>query len=296
MYRTESNDGASGRDQPHVHSGGGRLEIRSIEVNLCDTCNLRCAHCASSAPYLSDPNHPDLAETRMTLEHLARVARVRELRLLGGEPLLNPEILDYLRVCRATGVAERIKVVTNGLLLPSMGDAFWRLTDAVRISVYPSTRKWLTDGQLEVFRTTASRWNCVIEVADKPQFQEAVSDQVIADATVVARTFAECNEAHLWSCHLLYRRHLYRCARVHTIDRYLDTLGVVHEAFTELDGLPIDDRATLRMELESYLGSTTPLKACNFCFGTSGAHQGHRQLTRVQIQTKVGASAERSTS
>ncbi len=66
---------------------------------------------------------------------------------------------------------------------------------------------------------------------------KVTSDTRIEDPATVQRIFSTCGEAHGWSCHLLYRNRLYRCSRVHTLDRYLSRLGVEHENFTDQDGL-----------------------------------------------------------
>ena len=97
-------------------------------------------------------------------------------------------------------------------------------------------------------------------------------------------------EAHEWSNHLLYRHRLYRCSRVHTIDRYLTETAVIHDAFTDLDGLPVDHRPGLRDELFSYLTSQVPLRACRFCHGTSGRAFLSTQLTLEEIRLLRAAS------
>jgi hypothetical protein len=166
-----------------------------------------------------------------------------------------------------------------------MSEEFWQLADIVRISVYPATTDLLSEAMLESFEASASKHRTKLEVIRDTHFMKATSEARIEDADTVQRIFSSCGEAHGWSCHLLYRNRLYRCSRVHTLDRYLGRLGVEHEDFTNLDGLILDGRDSLYEELENYLKSTKPLKACSFCFGTSGAMIEHSQLMVRDIQS-----------
>jgi organic radical activating enzyme len=258
-----------------------------MEFFLVDTCNLRCDNCATSSPFMSDANLPSLETFVESLSLLSRVVRCDELRLLGGEPLLNKNICSFMRAARQSGIFRNIRVITNGLLLPRMSEEFWQLADIVRISVYPATTEAFSERKLESFEAIASRYRTKLEVIRDTHFMKATSDARIEDVSVVQRIFSNCGEAHGWSCHLLYRNRLYRCSRVHTLDRYLSRIGVEHENFTDQDGVVIDGRATLFNDLKNYLKSSEPLKACSFCFGTSGPLIEHTQLKVLEIRSKV---------
>jgi organic radical activating enzyme len=262
-----------------------KLLIPSVEFFLTDTCNLRCNNCSASSPYMSEANLPDLDSFVESLSFLSRVARCDEIRFLGGEPLLNKNICEFMRAARESGVFRNIRVITNGLLLSRMSDEFWQLADIVRVSVYPATIDLLTDAKLESFEASALRHGTKLDVVRDTHFMKATSDTRIEDAETVQRIFSNCGEAHGWSCHLLHRNRLFRCSRVPTLDRYLSRLGVEHENFSDLDGLILDGRESLFTELETYLKSTKPLKACSFCFGTSGPMIEHSQLTVSEIQS-----------
>jgi hypothetical protein len=167
-----------------------------------------------------------------------------------------------------------------------MRDEFWQLTDTVRISVYPATAGIFSEPRLKSLRAIASRSRTTLEVVGDTHFMKAISDTRIEDASLVQSIFRTCGEAHGWSCRLLYRNRLYRCSRVHTLDRYLSKIGVEHENFTEEDGLVIDGRTNLLSDLKNYLKSSKPLKACSFCWGTSGPLLEHAQLTVPEIRFK----------
>lgn len=266
-----------------------KILLTAMEFFLIDTCNLRCKNCAPSSPFMSDANLPSLESFVESLSFLSPFVRCNQLRLLGGEPLLNNDICRFLQAAKQSGIFRNILVVTNGLLLPKMSEEFWQLADTVRISVYPATTGIFSEAKLESLQATASRFGTRLEVTRNTHFLEAISDTRIEDSSVVQRIFSTCSEAHEWSCHLLYRKRLYRCSRVHTLDRYLSKIGAEHENFTDQDGIVIDGRANLFTDLKNYLKTSEPLKACSFCRGTSGPLIEHRQLTVHQIRSKLTA-------
>ncbi len=257
---------------------GSRVHVGSLEYFLADTCNLRCGNCAASSPFLREPNFPDFDGFVRALEHLAPVLRADQIKLLGGEPLLNKDICRFIRAARQSKIFGSIRVTTNGLLLSKTKEEFWEIADVVELSVYPATQAMFTAELLDSFRQRAAKHGNRLEVNLHSSFMRAISDTRIPDPAMDQKTFDDCAEAHAWGCHLLYEGRLYRCSRVPTLDRYLRQIGAEHDSFTEDDGIVLDGRAGLAVEIDRYLSSGTPLKACSFCFGTSGAVEAHRQM------------------
>src|SRR5262249_58572664 len=95
----------------------GAVVIFTCEFHIAEHCNLRCRSCAHLSPAL--PKHfvdPDALASDLTA--LARSYQVTVLRLLGGEPLLHPNLLDIMMAVRESHIAEKIEITTNGVLLP----------------------------------------------------------------------------------------------------------------------------------------------------------------------------------
>lgn len=264
----------------------GQIHLYSLEHFMTDRCNLRCQHCAASSPFLSDANLPALETFATALSHLAKMMHCDQLKFVGGEPLLNKDLCTFMQVARESRMFDRIRVTTNGILLPRMSDEFWRLADIVEISLYPGVRNAPAEADLASLQQLAAAFSTRLEVHPIHQFMYAISDTRNNNPDLVNQIFSSCGEAHTWSCHLLYRNHLYRCSRVHTLDRYLSELGIEHENFTAEDGLLIDNRDTLFQDIVDYLKSPVPLSACSFCLGTSGVWIEHRQLAIEEIRSK----------
>ena len=60
-------------------------------------------------------------------------AQLAELPLLGGEPLLNPEINEYIKISRKYFPKTRISIITNATLLNDMDENFWKILNLIFI-------------------------------------------------------------------------------------------------------------------------------------------------------------------
>jgi organic radical activating enzyme len=261
-----------------AHFVESRIHIGSLEFFLADTCNLRCTNCVSSSPFLHDANEPNLQAFRESLLFLAAVLRSDQIKFLGGEPLLNPDICSFMQAARESRIFRMIRVTTNGLLLGEMSPRFWALADVVELSIYPATSHFFSIAKLESLKSTAAAHDTTLEVRRHTHFMQAIRETRATDASATKQVFSACGEAHQWPCHTLYNNRFYICSRVHTLDKVLYERGVGHESFVDSDGVSIDGRPTLRRELLRYLASVEPLNACSFCLGTSGPFANHTQL------------------
>jgi MoaA/NifB/PqqE/SkfB family radical SAM enzyme len=97
--------------------GGWSLPPRSIQVMVTDTCNFSCRMCQ-----YAHSESPDYALRRaglMPLEVFRRVVSTTPghplVALTGGEPLLHPEIAEFIRLAKGHGLP--CALTTNGWFL-----------------------------------------------------------------------------------------------------------------------------------------------------------------------------------
>ena len=83
--------------------------------DVTSKCNLNCQHCYNLNKY-SNSSYSDLsyAECMQFISFLSE-NNCKVLSLLGGEPLLHPNIRDILLACKQKGIA--VVITTNGTLL-----------------------------------------------------------------------------------------------------------------------------------------------------------------------------------
>ena len=263
----------------------GRLVTRSLEVHITDHCNLRCEQCCSLSPFLP-PWFEDPEQLGRDFAAARRVLAPTFLKLVGGEPLLHPRLLDCLEAARAAGVATIVSVTTNGLLLPRVPDRFWDLLDHLTLSVYPRPR--LAEQQLASIRDRAARFNVTLNIKVQDQFQLVTLDRPRDDERQTREVFDTCWLRH--RCHMLRGGWFFLCTRPTHFDTYFHQGG----ALSRQDGVRLHDGPALIDELQAYLERNEPLHSCRLCAGGDGPRFDHRQLTPLQVRTRpagVGAPA-----
>jgi MoaA/NifB/PqqE/SkfB family radical SAM enzyme len=86
---------------------------RPLQCSLyvTDRCNLDCAYCTE---YDNTVPHPPLDDVKAWIRKVRELGTMR-IALVGGEPLLRPDIAEIVRYCRELGFATSL--TTNGFLL-----------------------------------------------------------------------------------------------------------------------------------------------------------------------------------
>ena len=108
----------------------------SCEVNAVDHCNIACLDCNHAAPALPE-SYADPGSVHRDLARLAKVYKAGCLKILGGEPLLHPDLLSLVQAARASRISQTIRLITNGTLLHRMPDTIWSSIDELELSHYP---------------------------------------------------------------------------------------------------------------------------------------------------------------
>ena len=112
-----------------------------VHMHVADHCNLRCRGCTHFAP-IAEPRLLDLDACERDLAAFAAIpgieGYIRDLNLMGGEPLLHPELPEIIRISRSLLPKACITLSSNGLLLERMGEGFWRAMRECDIWLYLS--------------------------------------------------------------------------------------------------------------------------------------------------------------
>jgi len=255
----------------------GRVLNRACVINVVEHCNLRCRSCAHLSPVL--PKHfVDPGDLCADLTALSKSYHVGILKILGGEPLLHPDLLGILLAARQSQVADKLEIWTNGLLLPRMDDRVWAAVDSVRISLYPG--RALKPDKLDACADLARRHNVTFRHRYYQTFQEAYSEQGTEDPELVQKIYMTCSNAHRWRCHTIADGWFFKCAQGYMIPKGME-FGL---QATYANGIQIDDSPQFRDRLLSYLTSPEPLPACRNCLGSAGRYAEHQQVRRQEFR------------
>lgn len=228
--------------------------LEYLEIPITDRCNLRCNGCC-------EMSNLDICKKEHTLEGFVKDLRrmselfsgIGKIRIMGGEPLLVARLPEYVAAAREIFPDSDIRIVTNGLLIPSVSES---VLDAVRdagcgfdISCYPPTRKKLREIESALenkgipYHVTPIRW-----------FFRAISETPHGDP---GRAYRNCLFSY---CHSLRDGKLSGCSYAQLGERLNTAYGLslpekdcidIHT--TELDG------AGIKKLLDS------PHVFCSFC-------------------------------
>lgn len=120
--------------------------LNYLETNVVDHCNLNCKGCAHFSN-IYDNNFVNLSDYEKDIKMISQKFSVYYFRILGGEPLLHPNLSELLFISRKNLPNTKIVVVTNGLLLDKVGQevikSFVENDVMVSISLYEPTYKKL---------------------------------------------------------------------------------------------------------------------------------------------------------
>jgi organic radical activating enzyme len=258
----------------------GKIRTHAVEFAAADHCNLRCSGCSHMSPFTK----PRLAAEDELLRDMGRLATAMfadEIRILGGEPLLNPRIIPILQAARASGIAARVVLTTNGLLLHKMPGEFWRNVDRVNLSLYPGARP--TDEHIQQSHKIAEQSGTEILVSEYSSFRTTVVTEPHRADAITAMIFRTCKNAHLYHCHMVHAGWLYKCACPSVLREFSENIG--HSAYDpNHDGFDIHVATDLRNQLWDFLTDSKPLDACRYCLGYVGYEQPHHQLSVAETR------------
>lgn len=245
----------------------------TVEYNLTDHCNLKCYACDHASPLLP-PRFARLEDFVRDFEALAGAFHSEEVRLVGGEPLLHPDLLLFLEQARRIGIADSVVVYTNGVLLHEMPEAFWTLIDQLHVSAYPGVRRRLDD---EACAEMCRRHGVKLQIDHVERFYKCLLSRPIEDEQLVGAIFRACEAAN--ACLTVHDGHFYKCSAAAIVRPWLALHRIDFENRAS-DGVALHGNADLRGTLRRYLDSPVPLAACSHCLGTSGSPVPHRQVGR----------------
>ena len=119
-----------------------RLQPRTnlkFEVHITEHCNLNCRGCFHCSP-LAKEEFLSVEEYKKDCRRLAELYHgdMESIELLGGEPLLHPDIIKFFEITRECFPIGKIILVTNGMLLLKMKEEFWRAAQQYKITIWPT--------------------------------------------------------------------------------------------------------------------------------------------------------------
>lgn len=221
------------------------INLGHLDCNVEIACNFRCVSCSHAAPFTkSSQMSPE--ELARDLANLSKVVHFHRIQMVGGEPTMHRDLPAMMRVARASGIANEVMVITNGKLLPTMGEDFWQTLDTLNLSVYPT----LNPSIPEFARAKCAEYG-------KPFYQTVFNDfyQQLRATPNDGSHFGSCH----WKsdCYTVHRGAFYLCPQSAFFPAKFQGLEAT------VDGLPLD--GLTEDKFLAFLNRTEPLNACRVC-------------------------------
>ena len=227
-----------------------------LEFHLADHCNLNCKGCA----HLSNIAEPRLANLDQYIKDMERLHElfwgIERIRLMGGEPLLNEQLPDFIDVTREIFPDADIHVVTNGLLLNKDYEHLLRtMRDnhcSFNISLYPPSSQ-----KLKQIKALCCFYGVNCLVSDPICVFRTCIDP---DGTQIpAEAYSKCDVTH---CTFLREGTLSNCIMPYILPRFSKLYGknmvagksdIINIHDTSIDGVTILEKLP------------APIESCRYC-------------------------------
>ena len=246
--------------------------IPQVSIHLVDHCNLNCKSCSHfSCLARAGDFELKLADFKRDIFRLRKITRgnVKILELYGGEPLLHPDVIPYMKYARLAFPKSLIRFITNGILLPQQKPDFWQA--AHRYSILISPTKYPIHVDWETVNELAQKYNVALDFfggtgyCQKTLYHKPLD---ILGRQNGAESFINCQHTR---CINLYRGRLYHCpivAYIHYFNRQFGT----NLRPCAADSLDIYNKHLHPHDVFNYCAR--PIPFCRYCFSRATTH-GH---------------------
>lgn len=233
--------------------------LPTLEVFITEKCSLLCRDCTHLIPYYCNRKHHSMVEVRIALERLFTVVnKVQDFVILGGEPLLHPELPGLLRWCSQRDQIETITILTNGTIVPKdiCLEALIETKTRIRVSDYGilSAKKKLLEKRCKdhsiPFYMNKDKW---VALGNGEHHNYTIEQQ--------KQMFTNCPFSVE---HVLLGGKLFRCAH----GGHMHQMGMVKLKTDEYIELldETTEKAKLEKQIKNYLDMDS-IKACCYCNG-----------------------------
>lgn len=231
-----------------------KLSLHYLEFHLTEHCNMNCKGCGHFS-CIAEPEFADIIQHFKDMKRLSELVDFRCIRLLGGEPLLHPDVVEFMRTTRAFFPKSYISIVTNGILLPAMPKEFWHAVVSFNIAVDVTLYKPMWKKKDEILELLKSH-----NVSG--EFKEVSSFLAKADMKGCQDYLDSFHNCPFRECRFLQAGKIATCAYPFIKRHVNNKFGLIIDE--EDDGtIDIHDPELDSLKLMKLLN--TPFKLCRYC-------------------------------
>lgn len=235
-----------------------KLYLYTLDAVVTERCSLKCQDCANLMQYYQNPRNMDILELKRSIDNILRKeCRIFDLRILGGEPLMNKEFIKIVDWYHDEERIERISIYSNATIFPDDGILEHLKRDKVyiRLSDYGSYSY-----KLEEWVQWCRENNIRCEVAKIESWQECgrLERHDYSESELMG-IYSRCECRNLPT---IMRGYLYNCPYAANAAN----LGAMISDEMCRDRLLLTDSVSEK-EIDEFLYGRKYLEACRYCRG-----------------------------
>lgn len=239
-----------------------KLILDTLDIVVTEKCSLKCAKCSNLMQYYQSPKNLDIYEIRESLNKILEVADcIYELRILGGEPFMNPDFYELIDWYKDNSKIKHIIILTNATIFPEE-DKLNKLKNPkvkIWVSDYGALSKkigdwmkWCENNKIECQYHRYDGWN---DCGNLEKRSYSLHEIKYVYETCICRQLPTLLKGRLFNCP-------YAANAVN--------LGALSDSEAEADTLKVDHLIT-KQTVKDFLFERDYLMSCDYCNGRNGA-------------------------
>lgn len=236
-------------------------KLKALVVNICDHCNLNCRGCDHFSP-IAEKRLLDTNEIVADLKQMKKILDndIEIISILGGEPLLHPDLETILEQARKIFPHISIWLSTNGLLMHNLRTEFWKCCRENDIVI--NVTKYPINFDYEKIQKIAENQGVRFQYYHGGMIEKTLGHYPldIYGEQSAWSSFVHCFHANN-ECNMLNHGRLYTCTIAPCMPIFNKKFGC-HIPLTEEDGIDIykvPNKETLFEMLSK------PMPVCKYC-------------------------------
>lgn len=137
-----------------------------LEYHIAEHCNLNCKSCFHFSNLVKEVEFGNFEQYIRDLKQLSTLfSNIKNIHLIGGEPLLNPELPQFIHVTRQLLPKTKIHILTNGMLIPQMSENLLKAIQTCNVQM-----------RVSIYKPMIEKREQIIDFLEKHRIKHWVSD------------------------------------------------------------------------------------------------------------------------
>ena len=258
-----------------------KIFLKSVDLEITEKCSMCCRDCCNLMQYYKNPKNYSVDEVIDSVDDLLKyIDAVYEIRVIGGEPFMHPEIHRIIEKLILYHNVYRIMIYTNATIMPTT--EMWNVLDNKKVEFE------ITD-----YEKLSRNFSNIKKELDKRKITyEVIKMEGWTQCSSIIRHGREAKESRkiyngccAKNLITLLDGRIYKCPYMANAMN-LKAIPLAEEEFIDLQQLQDIEIEAARQKLKKFLFSKEDFMSCDYCEG--------RPYSGEEIEPAVQISEPRS--